>query len=99
MPGSVATEALRIAGFTCIILGLTADSHRAGHVERAMNAGQDHVLSKPFTSVTEFRRILQTLIHDRVERGDHPGVHRLYYEALRRRLPAVPGLPGVTGPV
>ena len=69
MTGTEATGIMRTAGVTGLIVGLTGDAHLPGHAERALQEGQDFVLTKPFTDMKRFRRILQRLIYNRKQRG------------------------------
>ena len=64
MKGTEASAAMRSAGVTALIVGLTGDSHPE-HNARARAAGQDHVLGKPFTDCEKLRRVLQRLLRDR----------------------------------
>ena len=55
---------MRAAGVASLIVGLTGDSNPE-HDARALAAGQDHVLGKPFTDAGKLRRILRGLLRDR----------------------------------
>ena len=68
--GTQATQILRMAHASreAFIIGLTSDVDLASHVDKALAAGQDHVLSKPFTDAKAFRRLLQRLIYERREK-------------------------------
>ena len=64
MKGTEASAAMRSAGVSALIVGLTGDSHPE-HNARARAAGQDHVLGKPFTDAEKLARFLKQLLHDR----------------------------------
>ena len=71
--GTEATLVLRGAGVEAFIVGLTSDvalMGEGGHFDKALAAGQDHVLSKPFTDAKAFRRLLQRLIYERREKRE-----------------------------
>ena len=60
MTGTEATAMIREAGVTALIIGLTGDSSE-GHDEKAKEAGQDWVLSKPFYNPPKLARLINRL--------------------------------------
>ena len=66
--GTEATEVLRATGVEAFIIGLTSDVQLVGHVKKALAAGQDHVLGKPFTDSAKLRLILQRLVFEKKAR-------------------------------
>ena len=68
MRGTEATTAMRAVGVDALIVGFTGDSTK-GHIKRAIAAGQDTVVGKPFVDEGAFKRILQGLVQARSRRA------------------------------
>ena len=64
MRGTQATTIMRAGGVDALILGFTGNSTE-GHNKRALAAGQDAVIGKPFVDEEKFKRILQGLLQAR----------------------------------
>ena len=90
MLGTDATGAIRAAGITAPIVGVTADAHVPDHQARALASGQDCVLGKPFTDVGKFRRTLQRLLHERGVRGPPAAKPAEKTKEEKKKKPAPP---------